>query len=559
MARGKGVMFWLAAPVVVAAGAWTWLGMERGEPPPPYRFARVERGEIVATVSATGTVQPVTTVLVGSQLSGQVRELLADFNSQVREGQIIARLDDDQLRARMAAADAEVAQAEAGLANARAQAERAQAEHANAEANLVNAKAQTDRAQAQYIEADRDRRRKRELVGRGVSATAEAERAEANADSARAGVGAAKAQEEASRALIAAAIAAARVAATQIAAAEAGLAQRHAARQQVQVELDRSEIRSPIDGVVVRRDVDVGQTVAASLQAPTLFTIAQDLRQIEVHVAVDEADIGRVRVGQDALFTVAAHPATTFRGDVAMIRLGAQMVQNVVTYTVVINAENRELRLLPGMTTTVRVITDRRETALKVPNAALRWRPVGAQRGETTSVAATPAPAPAAGGGQGGWVGLDQLQATLITELKLDAEQQKQLAQLIEDGRRQFRDLRAANLPQDQLRARMRIARTQIEQRIESFLRADQKQAYEAWRAQRSAATTAPVQGRVHVLDADGRPRAISLRLGIGDGAFTEVIAGELQPNAELVIGGGPRAPAPAAGATASAGPRFGF
>ncbi|MBL8698661.1 MAG: efflux RND transporter periplasmic adaptor subunit [Alphaproteobacteria bacterium] len=551
MARTRSVILWMAAPAVVAAAAYgLWLG-DRHAPPPAYRLAKVESGTIVATVSATGTVQPVTTVLVGSQLSGQVRELLADFNTAVKAGQVIARLDDDQIKARLAATRAELAQARAGLLTARAQVERMRAELALATANVANGEAQIRRAESQFAEAERERDRKRALVARGAATVADTDRAEAAVLQAQAGLASIRAQADGVRASLIAAEAGLRVSDTQVAAADAQVAQREAAVRQVEVDLDRAEIKAPIDGVVIRRDVDVGQTVAASLTAPTLFTIAQDLRQVEIHVAVDEADVGRVRPGHEAQFTVNAYPASTFSGEVLMTRLGAQTVQNVVTYVVVINAENREQRLLPGMTTTVRVITDRRDGAVKVPNAALRWRPPGAPRNAEAA-------APAAGGASpGGWVGLDQLQPVLTKELGLDGEQQAAVAAVVEEARGQFRALRSAGLQPEQLRARMRASRQQVETRIAAVLRPEQQKSFEAWRAQRASGTAAAVQGRVYVVGDDGAPRAVPVRLGIGDGSFTEIVGGDVRPGQELIVGGGPR-PAAAVGAPAG-GPRAMF
>jgi HlyD family secretion protein len=552
MARRGGVILWVAGPALLAAGALGLWFLDREPPAPAYRLAKVDQGTIVASVSATGTVQPVTTVLVGSQLSGQVRELLADYNTAVKQGQVIARLDDDQIRARLAAARAELAQSRSGLATARAQLDRTRADITVARAGVANAEAGESRAQSQLAEAERERERRRSLVARGAATAADLDRGEAAVQQLQAAVLGSRAQTEAARATLVSAEAALQVGETQITTAQAQVAQREAAVRQVEVDLDRAEIKAPIDGVVIRRDVDVGQTVAASLTAPVLFTIAQDLRQIEVHVAVDEADVGRIRPGQEAQFSVSAFPTSSFRGEVLMTRLGAQTVQNVVTYAVVISAENRDLRLLPGMTTTVRLITDRRDEVLRVPNAALRWRPPGAPRtGEPG------APQPANGGAGGGWVGLDQIQPVLAKELSLDADQRTALAAIVEESREQFRGLRGAGLPPDQLRARMRSARQQVESRIAAILRPQQQAAYDAWRAQRAgAATAAAVQGRVHALGVDGRPQPVTVRLGIGDGSFTEVIGGDLKPGQELIVGGGPRlAPPP----SAAGGPRLGF
>jgi HlyD family secretion protein len=558
MARRGGMAWLFAVPLALAAGGAAFWWHDREPPPPPYRLARIDRGTIVASVSATGTVQPVTTVLVGSQLSGQVRELLADYNTAVRAGQIIARLDDDQLRARLAAARAELAQATSGVATTRAQLDRLRAELAAAAAGIVSADAQEARAQSQLDEALRERERKRALIGRGAATAADLERAEAAALQGQASRAVVRAQGEAARAARDSAQAALQVAQTQIAAAEAQVAQREAMLRQVEVDLDRAEIKAPIDGVVIRRDVDVGQTVAASLQAPVLFTIAQDLRQVEIHVAVDEADVGRIRPGQEAQFTVAAYPTANFRGEVLMTRLGAQTIQNVVTYVVVISAENRDQRLMPGMTATVRLITDRRDDVLRAPNAALRWRPSGTARGADAAPAATTATGQGGGGRGGGFVGLDQLEPVLARDLSLDDAQRAALARIVEEAREQLRGLRASGLPPDQLRARMGAARQQTDRRIAALLKPEQMPAWEAWRAQRNAAATvAAAQGRVHVLDADGTPRAVTVRLGIGDGSVTEILGEALAAGQELVVGGGPRAPATSAAPTA--GPRFGL
>ena len=557
MARRRGASsWWLLVPLALAAGAGALWWHDREPSAPPWRTVRIDRGAIVASVSATATVQPVTTVLVGSQLSGQVRELLADFNTPVKAGQVIARLDDDQIRARHAAATAELGQARAGLATARAQADRLAADLALARSAVDVADAQEQRAQSQLDEALRDRERKRALAARGASTIAELDRSQSAVEQADAARTAVRAQGQGARAGVASAEAALAVSRTQIASAEALVAQREASLRQVEVELDRAEIKAPIDGVVIRRDVDVGQTVAASLQAPVLFTIAQDLRQVEIHVAVDEADVGRIRPGQEAQFTVAAYPTANFRGEVLMTRLGAQTIQNVVTYVVVISAENRDQRLMPGMTATVRLITDRRDDVLRAPNAALRWRPPGAARG--ADGAATPPAAAGQGGRGGGFVGLDQLEPVLARELSLDDAQRAALGRIVEEAREQLRALRASGLPPDQLRARMGAARQQTDRRIAALLKPEQMPGWEAWRAQRNAAATViAAQGRVHVLDADGTPRAIAVRLGIGDGSVTEIAGEGLAAGQELVVGGGPRAPA--ASAAPTAGPRFGL
>jgi HlyD family secretion protein len=368
----------IAIAVLFAAGGTAWYYLEAGEPAPGYRLAKVERGEIVSTVSATGTVNPVTTVQVGSQLSGQIKELYADFNTRVKAEQPLARLDTDTIEARRLQAVADLDSARAAQAMQAAQVEKVRADLLNAEAALAVAQAQAQRAELLSQDAERENGRKQQLTRQGYTTQADGEKAKTALDTARSDVIQTRAQVQAVSAQLAAMHASLRIAEAQVATAAAQAAQREAMLQQVKLDLDHATIRAPIDGVVVQRSVDLGQTVAASLQSPTLFNIAKDLRVMQVETSIDEGDIGRIAEGQPATFTVTAFPADTFEGRVAQIRLGPQIVQNVVTYVVVIAAENPDMKLLPGMTATVRVVTDQRANALKVPNAALRFRPPGA-------------------------------------------------------------------------------------------------------------------------------------------------------------------------------------
>lgn len=544
----------LALPAVLlllaAAGFAGFRYFAQAEPPPRFRFAKVDSGAIVSAVSATGTVNPVVTVLVGSQLSGQIKELLADFNTQVRSGQVIARLDADQIEARMAQARADLKASEAALAMQRAQADRAKAEVETARANVGSNRAQVVRAEAVLKDAEREFQRKRELLGRGAATAADADRAQTAVDTARAELVAAKAHQDAATASFEAAGAALKVSLSQIAAAEAQIVQREAAIQQVQVDLDHADIRSPIEGVVIQRSIDVGQTVAASFQAPELFRIAQDLRRIEIWASVDEGDVGRVTPGQDVTFTVTAFPGTTFRGEVMQVRLGPQTIQNVVTYTVVIAADNADLRLMPGMTATVRIVSDRRDSVLRVPNAALRYRPPGvaAQADEPASAAS-----PAAAGARRG----EEFARRLVSELSLTPDQQREVNAIIEEGRREFLALRDAGLPPDQMRTRGQAIRARNGERIAALLTPEQLPRYAELRAAQARTTTSAVNGRVWTLGPDGQPASVAVRLGIGDGTVTEIVSGDLRPGQEVIVGGGARPGAAPAGP--GAGPRLGF
>jgi HlyD family secretion protein len=314
-------------------------------------LGKVEKGEINLVVTATGTINPVINVLVGSQISGTIKALYADFNSQVKEGQVIAQIDP-------AIFEAQVEQGRANVLNA-------QANLLNAQANFENAKANLTKADVAVLDAKRTLDRNRPLVEKKVIAQATMDTAQTNYDTAVAQTDVAKAQVESAK--------------SQIESYKAQVEQTKAALKVAETNLRYATIRSPVSGTVISRNVDVGQTVAASLQAPTLFTIAKNLTEMQVDSNVSEADVGRIAVGQEATFTVDAYPERIFRGKVSEIRNAPIIVQNVVTYDVVILVENKDLKLKPGMTANVSVMIAHRDGALKIPNAALRFRPVSAK------------------------------------------------------------------------------------------------------------------------------------------------------------------------------------
>jgi HlyD family secretion protein len=304
-----------------------------GRQQPQYFTAKVERGNIRAQVEATGTINAVTTVQVGSQVSGTIAKLNADFNSRVKRGQVIARIDPSLF-------EGNLLQAKADLENARA--------------NLAAAKANLEKARAAAVQMRADYQRAQGLTRDGVLSQQQLDFAKANTDSAAAAVSAAHAQ---------------------VSQADAQVKQRSAQVQVAQTNLNHTVIAAPIDGTVIARSVDVGQTVAASLQAPTLFTIAQDLTKMLVYTKTDESDVGRIRPGQPVSFKVDAFPNETFRGRVKEVRMNATVVQNVVTYDTVIEFDNPDLKLFPGMTAYVTIPVARAESVLKIPNSALRYKP----------------------------------------------------------------------------------------------------------------------------------------------------------------------------------------
>ncbi|SNB46843.1 efflux RND transporter periplasmic adaptor subunit [Geobacter sp. DSM 9736] len=289
------------------------------KPEVTYRTAKIERGDVVSAVAATGSLAAVVTVQVGTQVSGTIQKLFVDFNSPVKKGQVIAQIDPSLFSA---------------------QVEQSRGNHLSAQANLQKAKADLN-------DAKRSLERNRQLLKEGIVSQGDFDTAE-------------------NRYAMAAAAAKA---------AEASVAQTRGSLTQAETNLRYSTIRSPVNGTVVSRNIDIGQTVAASFQTPTLFTIAQDLTKMQIDTSVDEADISKVKVGQTVSFTVDAYPEVRFAGTVRQVRNAPIVAQNVVTYVVVIDVDNREMKLKPGMTANVSIETSRRDNVLKLPAAALRFKP----------------------------------------------------------------------------------------------------------------------------------------------------------------------------------------
>ncbi len=367
-----------AGLAVAGAGWWMWSAKPGA---PAYTAVPVRRGNLATTISATGKVQAVTTVQVGTQVSGTVSELHADFNDHVKAGQIIARLDPSQIEAQLQQSKASLTAAAAAVATVRSNGE-------SQAASVLAAKANVDRAASVLLDADRGFKHTKALVEAEVTPARQLETAEATLAQAVAQKAQADAQYNQT-------VAQAQASKSQLEQSLAQATQAKAAVEVAEVNLQRTIIRAPIDGVVVARNVDVGQTVAASLQAPTLFLIAQDLTKMQVLADVDEADVGQLSTDSKVSFTVDAFPNETFQGRISQIRLSPNVVQNVVTYTAVISVDNPKLQLRPGMTATVTATVAEKRDVLVVPNAALRFRP-------ETGAAATPAAAPAARTGNKG-------------------------------------------------------------------------------------------------------------------------------------------------------------
>ena len=507
----------LGVAVIAAAGFYFWGGNASAA---QYLTAKVERGNLRNTVTATGTLQAVTTVQVGSQASGTISALYADYNSIVKKGQVIAQLDPavskaqvDQAKANLQQAQAALQQAKAAVANSRAGVSDAQAKAqaaastaqnnqagtAGARANLAVLKAQQDDALS-YLN------QQQALVKSGVVAQRDLDVAQTAYQTAKAkydqgaaqlnqailseqmaagsGIAQSQAQVQQSQAQVGQSQA-------QVQAAEAQVQQAQAALQLAEVNLAHTTISSPIDGIVVSRDVSVGQTVAASLSAPTLFTIANDLTKMQVIANIDQADIGLVENAKSVKFSVDAFPGKDYDGKIEQMRLNPQNVQNVVTYNVVIDVDNPEQKLKPGMTANLTVTIDERNNVLKVPNAALRFMPqdAGAQK---------------SGSGNGNWQGRRQTNGNGSSDSSAKAG----------NGDVQF------------------------------------------------ASPTAPVlagQTRiVWVLGQDGKPQRRRVKIGLTDGASTEVVEGNLVEGEMVITGQTLSSSAAKANANQASAPGFG-
>lgn len=493
----------LLAIVIIAAAAAGWQYWERDDNGggPGYRLAKVEKGAVLMTVSSTGKVNPVTTVQVGSQVSGQIYKLEADFNTPVKAGQVIARIDP-------ASFDARVSAARADLAFARANVKMQKASLADVEADIKG-------AQAALKDAEQDLARKKALLDRRVVSAAVVDRAQSLSDQSAARLDSARAKLLKQQA--------------QVETAQAQTQARLASLHERQLDLDRAIIRSPVDGIVINRNVDLGQTVAASLQAPVLFTIAEDLARMQVEVSVDEADIGRVRVAQRVKFTVDAYATREFTGEVLQIRKSPREVSNVVTYMVIVDSANPDLALLPGMTANVEIVIGERKDVLKVPDAALRFTPPSAAA-ESDTKSAGPG-----GGREAAIARMRALMKNLVERLKLNDAQQSAVRAIFMETGQAIGALRQGGGDPEQLKPMIKSMRDQAATRIAALLDDGQRKIYAGMRA--AAAAAAEVRrGRVWILDAEGKPEAVPLRIGISDGSMSQILTKKLGVGVEVIV-----------------------
>ncbi|NCT69408.1 MAG: efflux RND transporter periplasmic adaptor subunit [Xanthomonadaceae bacterium] len=485
----------VAVVAILGAGAWYWTSRKADGAESAYRTTTVERGDIRVAISATGTLSAISTVTVGSQISGQVTDVLVDYNSEVKKGEVLARIDPSTY-------EAQIEQGNAQIANAQASLKQAQATLANAELDYT---------------------RKADLGTQKLVAQSDVDLARAARDQARA----------------------------QVNAAQASIRQQTASTQTTRVNLDRTVIRSPVDGVVLTRSIEPGQTVAASLQAPELFTIAEDLSKMKIELAVDEADIGQVKVGQVVSFTVDAFADRQFRGEVQQVRLSATTTSNVVTYPVVVSVDNSDGTLLPGLTVNAEIEVSKRDDILKISNAALRYKPTGEEANATAA-----AQAPQGGQNRGSGVSDDLVRVAGTLQLKpeqqsafdaaLAALRERQAARAAQAQQRGGASMfggpgggprpggnssSGGGAMQAQIRQRMAERMQQDFAPFRATLDEQQRQRWDGELRTLLGAKRAPVYKLVN-----GKPDMVQVRVGASDGTSTEV-SGAVKEGDVVVVG----------------------
>lgn len=555
--RFAGVLAGGAVLAVAGLAAYGW-GLGGGDDAAPrYRTVLAQRGAITSAVSATGSIAAVLTVDVSSQVSGQIKEILADFNTPVTANQEIAVIDPEVFETKVRQAAAELEMARAAILNQEAAVLRTRADVESAQANLAAVRANVARAEETRADAERELARKLPLGQTGVVSQRDIDKARTDRETAVAALRGAAAQEQGQLAAIAAVGAQLKGAEAALASAKAQAMQREAALAQAQAELAHTRIRAPLDGVVILRNVNLGQTVAASLSAPVLFTIAQDLAQMQVELSIDEADVGRVREGLNVTFTVDAFPGRNFRGRVRQVRKAPRTVQNVVSYVVVVATDNPDLILLPGMTANARIIVEQRANALLVPNAAFRYRPgpVQAPAQAPASDDDEPDEAPQRTAGRGGPAGgpgqavSPEVQARRLTQaLQLQPAQTSAIETIFAEAAERIVRLRRQAAPQAEIANAVQDNRRRVTERIMATLNPEQQTRYREIISAQSGRSTVRTE-RVFVVGEDGQPKVLQLRVGLSDGNVSEVLGGELAEGQAVIVGNAARA-----AATGSAG-----
>lgn len=475
----------LVIVAVIAAAFWWFTQPSQSSERIVYHTQPLSVGRIESTVNSSGSISPVVTVEVGSELSGLISQLNVDFNDEVTSGQIIARIDDRTVVSKLRQSEADLA---------------------SSDASLVQLNAALKKAQTEEKLAEREYQRTRELRNKNLVSASELDISETSYELAKVAIDTADAA---------------------ILVGKAKVQQSQSMLEQAKLDLDRTYIRSPVDGVVIDRQVDKGQTVSASLSAPTLFSIAQDLASMQIEADVDEADIGRIAKDQTVNFTVDAFPERKFNGMVTQVRKSATVTNNVVTYKVIIGVKNDRLLLLPGMTANVDIVLGQRDNVLRVPNSALRFSPDSGSSSANSSA------------------GPDGRLAELSQQLGLNEAQQKQVADVMSKMRESMSAAREAgpggpggrpsgNDAMKKVRSQMNIA-------LQSILTPDQMEKYKVLGQSRSAQRRAGGEkqdyqrGAVWVLR-DGQPSKVDVGIGIADLEYSEIKSKQLSDGDKVIV-----------------------
>lgn len=484
---------WIWAAVVIVVGSWYFFSGDSTSTNIEFQTQALSRGDIESIVNTAGTISPTVTVQVGSEVSGLISELSADFNSQVTAGQVLARIDDRDIRVQLRQREADLETAKANLLQA--------------QASLVNAETQLQFSRNEY-------ERVQSLFDRNLVSQTDVEKANNAVRSSEASLEQAK---------------------SNIVSSNASILQREAQLEQTQIDLERTYIKSPVDGVVLNRLVDLGQAVSANQSIPTLFEVAQDLSAMQIEASIDEADIGKVTEGMEVRFRVDAYPQRNFTGEIAQVRKAATTASNVVTYKVIIAANNPGEILLPGMTANVDIILGRKTDVLRAPNAALRFSPPASAIPEQTTQQ----------GGNGGGMDPSARVDQLAAALELNSDQRDAVRKIFEDQAEAMREMAEANGGAGGFggfnRNAMANIRTRMDNEMKLVLTEEQYATYQSQQRQGggrggNAGGQQLSPGQIWILNDRGRPELVSVRTGLSDAEYTEIVTDRLEAGDEVIF-----------------------
>lgn len=529
---------WIFISIIIFIIAANWfLGPKESEETITYRFATPELGTVTESVSTTGTIAAVGEVDLRPQVAGIIVEVFSDYNSQVKKGDLLAKIDPETFDQQVLQARADLAIAKASLVSSNAAVSRSEAELRNAKASLKSLEAQLDESTIGLNADQRELDRQKELFSRNVVTAVAVDNTQVKFDQSNAQFERISAQLMAQEATLDSREAALIQSKAGVTTSKAQVQQKEAKLNSSLIELSYTEIKSPVDGTIIDKNIELGQTVStATNNNQPIFVIAQNLRQMQVEVDIDEADIGNIKEGMRVTFNVDAYTGRDYEGIVNQVRYAPQSIQNVVVYTIIVSTRNRDLSLLPGMTATVRVILAERNDVIRIPNSALRYQPINfvpeTQPGrEGTSTQSTGNQT--RGGAGGGFA--DRLFAP-YAHLNLTEQQRTEVGQKIMGNMRQvMSQMQAQGASREEMGEEVqRLVRSALVE----VLTPEQREILEN--------TVAPTsetqgqqgrQGRVFIVNDDGEPEPINITVGISDGGFTEMISGELGTDQNVIIG----------------------